>query len=240
LIFYKYCLTLAIKIFFMKAFVAISVLDSNQDLGEAINRLLKSSVLKDIFIIDVTINGIDKELMRFIKSYNRFGVYYLRVKNAKINHRRNERANMAIAESLLKFNSIKSDKYSTYSHIHQGMLFQTGEFQMFSSNAMLYHCISPVIESYNGIEVLRGMFDRYGFEVVDLKEGTIHFITGQLEDSFALNPKCFCLSRAYANKLKDFYYSNEDPVRFINTIAFNSTASIPKVDTNLFIHEHIY
>ncbi len=224
----------------MRAFIAISVLDSHHDLGEAINRLLKSPISKDIYIFDLTPNGLDKELKRFVKSYNDLRVFLFRIKRAGKVSSRNERANLGIAESLLKFNSIKSEKYSSYTHIYQGMLFENNDLQILTDSARVYHGLSPVIESYNGIEVLNAMFDRFGMEVYDLEGGSIHFITGQVEESYALNPKCFALSKAYANKLCNFTYSDQDPDRYLNTLVFNNTSFTPKVDTRLFVHEHLY
>ena len=125
-------------------------------------------------------------------------------------------------------------------HIYQGMMINNNDLKILTENAMLYHGLSPVIESYNGIEVLKGMFDRFAFEVCSLEGEAIHFITGKIEESFALNPKCFILSRAYANKLRSFTYSKKDPIKYLNTVIFNWTSLMPKVDTNTFVHEHLY
>jgi len=227
------------NIFFMRSFVAISVLDSNHDLGECINRLLKSTVQKDIYVYDLTMTGLDSELKRFIKSYNNYRVFLVRVKRASSCKNRNERLNLGMLTSLMAFN--RYDKYSSYIHITQGMMIDNKDLNILIDNSKLFHGLSPVIESYNGIEVLKAIYDRYGFEIISLEDGSIHFITGQIEESFALNPKCFALSRLYANKILKFTYSKEDPARYLNKLLIETNTGVTsKVDTNLFIHEHLY
>lgn len=224
----------------MRAFVAISVLDDNSDLGEAINRVIQSHIYSEIYIYDLTHNGLGKEMSRFIKSYNKFRVFSIRVKRAAKTKSRDERTNMGIAESLLLFNKMRSKNFESYIHINQGMIFEDGDLKTLSENSKIFHGVSPVIESYNGIEVLKGIFTRFDFEIVDLEGGSIHFITGKVEDSFALNPKCFALSAVCAHSLKNFTYSKDAPAVFLNSYIYKYSGKNPKVDTGLMVHEHLY
>ena len=224
----------------MRAFVAISVLDDNSDLVEAINRVIQSHVYTEIYVYDLTRKGLGSEMRRFIKSYNKFRVFSIRVKLAAKTESRDERTNMGIAESLLLFNKMKSKGFESYVHINQGMIFSDGDLKSMTENSKIYHGISPVIESCNGIEVLKAMFTRFDFEIMDLEGGSLHFITGKIEDSFALNPKCFALSTICAHSLRIFTYSKDTPAVYLNSYIYKYSGKNPKVDTSVMVHEHLY
>jgi hypothetical protein len=234
--------------FEMKNFIAISVTKGGgrelEELVEAINRILCTPLHKDIFIYDVSIEGVHKETEKLLRSYNRYGVFYKRQKKGKsfpdTPEGNNERINFSIAQSLLDFNMIKSNKYSVYIHLNQNMIFDGFDLQLLADNAQLYSALSPVIENVNGIEILSALFDRWGTEYFPLDELTTYHITGAVEESYTLNPKCFALSKRYANRLRDFTFSHRDPVSYLNELVYNHGGKMPKIDTQLFVHENLY
>ena len=120
------------------------------------------------------------------------------------------------------------------------MIFSGFDLQILVENAQLYNALSPVIESLDGIEILSALFDRWGAEYFPLDELTTHHITGAIEETYALNPKCFALSRRFAKKLCNFTYSDRDPVHYLNQLVYDNADKYPKVDTQIFVHENLY
>jgi hypothetical protein len=205
--------------------------------------LLQTPVQKDIFLFDITPDGFEGEFKGFVGSYSKHGVFVGRIKNKRFGNSKDDfdtKINIAITESILRFNTIKSNTYDAYVFLSPNMVFQTGDFHLLVENGKLFNAISPVIESYNGIEVLSAIFDRYGVEYLSSDNFSTHFITGAIEDTYALNPKCFALSTRYARRMKNFYKSSEDPVQYLNSLVYENSTILPKVDTRIFVHEHLY
>lgn len=234
--------------FEMKNFIAISVTNAGgrevEELTEAINRILCTPIHKDIFIYDVSIEGISKEMESILRAYSNYGVFYKRQKKCKTlpdtPEGNNQRMNYAIARSLLDFNQIKSGRYAVFVHLNQNMIFDGFDLQVLVDNAQLYSALSPVIENVNGIEILSALFDRWGTEFFPLDELTTYHITGAVEESYTLNPKCFALSKRYANRLRDFTHSGRDPISYLNDLVYNYGGKLPKIDTQIFVHENLY
>lgn len=225
----------------MKNFIAITVFDENEPgiLNQCINSLLLNPVQKDIFVFDCTRNGIHRELKNLISSYNSLSVFLIREKTAQNDMFNFKRINLGISASLMRFKH-GINKYASYTHIYQNMMFKNYELNTLIKNSQLYNSISPVIESRNGVELLTGNYDRYGVEFFPVGDSVLNFITGDVEDSYALNPKCFSLSNRYARLFRDFYYSDQDPIDYLNSFVYNYTGTKPKVDTNIFVHENLY
>jgi len=244
----------------MRTYIAIPVLKDDNYVADVINTLLGTcymertegnfaeTMYKSIFIYDVTENGINKELMNFIKSYSRFDVHYKREKVAK-NYPETSRLNIALGSALRHFNIFQrgkdplinaSDTFTSFVWMTQNISFENFDLQLFVNNAQIYHAISPVITSMKGLEVYSGIFHRFGIEFI-VPEDPTDYITGDIEDTYALNPKCFALSRHFAKKLKDFVITDEDPIDYLNSLVYdNHPDQYPRLDSNIFVHEHLY
>ena len=228
----------------MKTYIAITLFDGSDDMAgellDALNRILMSPLAKSVYIYDVSKNGAGKEIRSFVKAYNKYGVFMNRIKRAgKLEHE-NQRYNLGMAESLLHFNHIKSKTYDTFIHCSQNMLFSAHDLGLLVNNARLYHAVSPIIETTNGLEIWNAVFDRYGVTYSKGSESPSFFITGAIEESYTLNPKCFGMSNQYARKMKNFTISERDPVDYINGLLYGNTDQLPVLDTGLFVHENLY
>jgi len=228
----------------MRTFVAISLIDGSDsvadELTETVNRLLCSPVSADIFIYDLSVRGAGKDIKSLCKAYLKFNVYLIRSKACENREDINFRTNIGISQSLLRFNSIKSNKYSSYLHLNQNVYFDNFDLHLLINNVGMYNVISPVIETVTGAEIYKAFFDRFGVEYIPISQSVSHFITGEIEESFAVNPKCFALSRRYANYLKNFYYCDQKPIVYINDLISSYGTTTAKVDTNIFVHENLY
>lgn len=228
----------------MKTYIAVSLTNGHNNqidnLTDCLNRLICSPVKADIFVYNLTGKDLTNRIKSLLRAYTNFGVFTKTVKSCKGIEDIQKLTNIGISEALLGFNSIKSNKYSSFIHISQNMLFQNFDLQILANNSNLYHALSPVVNSFKGIEVLKACFDRYGVEYYSMDESTTHFITGEVEETFALNPKCFAMSKSYANKLRNFYYSADNSIHYLNDLITNFGNTTPKVDTNIFVHENLY
>jgi len=238
----------------MKTYIAIPVLSENNMVSEILNRILvstyteirpdefKENIDKSIFIFDVTKNGLSKQLRNLIKSYANYGVFYKREKSANKYFKPEIRTNIAIGSALRHFNSFDSKGlhgYTNFLWIGQNCYFDNFDLKMFVDQSSLYHAISPVIQSRNGLEVYKGIFDRFGIEYLILDD-PIDFISGSIEETYSLNPKCFALSKQFANKLKNFYIADVDPVKYLNSLIYDNSDLAPRLLSDIFIHEHLY
>jgi hypothetical protein len=244
----------------MKTYIAIPILSDNNNVAEILNKLVgslyteirpgeyKENCGKGIYIYDVTEKGINRELAKFIRSYSKYGVYYRREKVAKNYPDPTSRMNIALGSALRHFNSFGKanwplvdyrDTFSSFIWISQNVYFENFDLQLFADQAQIYHAISPVVCSVNGLEVYKGIFDRFGVEYLKLDD-PIDFITGQVEETYALNPKCFALSKHFARKLKDFVITDEDTIKYLNSLVYDH-ADIPgRLQSDVFVHEHLY
>lgn len=228
----------------MRTFVAISLIDGSDgvldELTETLNRLICSPVSADIFIYDLTVSGAGKNIKSLCKAYLKFNVYLVRSKRCSAQESVEFRTNMGISESLMRFNAIQSNKYGSFIHLNQFVYFDNFDLHLLVNNVGLYNVLSPVIETVTGAEIYKAFFDRFGVEYIPIAQSVSHFITGEIEESFAVNPKCFALSRRYANCLTQFYPSAEKPIAYINGLISSYGTTTPKVDTNIFVHENLY
>jgi hypothetical protein len=228
----------------MKTLVTISAYKGDRasaiEILELVNTLLCTPAPKDIAIYDLTRKGLHPDLKSFVRSYNKYGVFIVPVKRAKKTDDLNARINLGLAESLLAFNNVSSNKYDTYVHLYKNMSITSHDFLTLINNAQLYNAVSPVIDTVDGIEILSAVFDRWGVEYYPMEQSATHFVSGQVEDSFVLNPKCFAMSKRYAGRLRDFTYSHREPVDYLNDLIYRSSSKMPRVDTNIMVHENIY
>ena len=245
----------------MRTYIAIPVLKDDNKVADVINMLLGTCYMertegnfaetidKAIFIYDVTENGINKELLNFIKSYSKFNVHYKREKISKKYSDPTVRLNIALGTALRHFNIFQkeqdqlinsTDSFTTFLWMTQNISFENFDLQLFVENAQIYHAISPVVRTLKGLEIYSGIFHRFGIEFV-VPEDPTDYVTGEVEDTYALNPKCFALSRQFARKLKDFVITDEDPIDYLNSLVYdNHTDQYPRLDSNTFVHEHLY
>jgi hypothetical protein len=228
----------------MKTYIAITVLnggDSSADeLTDCINRLLCTPLSKQIVIYDLTQSGVGREIKALGRSYARYGVILKQIKRASKLKSLNERANFGVAQSLLDFNAVRSRTFDCFIHINQNMLFDNFDLQLLADNARFYSALSPVVESFKGLEIWDAVFDRFGVSYSKQTKAPTLFITGAVEESYTLNPKCFALSQRFASRLKNFTVSSREPVDYLNGLIYANTDSMPKLDTNLFVHENLY
>jgi hypothetical protein len=227
----------------MKTYISISLVngDNNyvEELTDVINRIICTPIQKNIIVYDLTEKGFGSGIKALARSYNRYGVIFKRIKRSD-GMKENERLNFGIAQSLLDFNCVKSKVFDNYVHINQNMQFNNFDLQLLVDNAKFYSALSPVVESINGLEVWGAIFDRYGVEYSKQSSEPSLFITGAVEESYTLNPKCFALSQRYASRLKNFTVSDREPVAYLNSLVYENTNELPKLDTNIFVHENLY
>lgn len=229
----------------MKTYIAITLLDGSDsradELTEAINRILLSPLPRVIHVHDLSRAGAGKEIKSLMREYNKYGVFYHRVKMAgKSLESENQRANYGMANMLLHFNQIKSKMFDTLVHITQNMIFSAHDLNLLVNNARLYNAVSPIVENVQGLEIWDAVFDRYGVTYSTKSSAPSFFISGDIQDSFTLNPKCFGLSNRYAKRLKNFTISDREPVSYLNELVYSNTNELPKIDTGLFVHENLY
>lgn len=225
----------------MKTFLAISVINDPTNLDQTINSILTSNFSGKIIVFDATINGIGKEYVKFTRFYSKYGVFYERIKKAR-KLEENERINLSIASAVLRFNMFKETNFSNFAFIDSSIVFGDKNIDLNSlfEKSLIYHSLSPVLESINGTNALYGIFDRFGISYGEYKESTQYILTGKVEESYALNPKCFFMSKINANKLTRFTESDRDPVDYLNDLLYTQTNHVPKLDTSIFIHENLY
>jgi hypothetical protein len=228
----------------METYIAITITDGadgkSDELLDTLNRLIMSPLPKSIMIYDLSKLGVCKEMRSIFNEYRKYGVLYNRIKLASSRKTEQERFNLGIAESLLHFNHIKSKKFDTYVHISQNMIFGAHDLALLVNNSRLYNAVSPIVESTNGLEMWNAIFDRFGVTFSKSSQAPSFFVTGQIEDSYTLNPKCFGLSNRYAKRLKNFTLSDREPVEYLNGLIYDNTDELPKIDTSLFVHENLY
>jgi len=228
----------------MKTYIAISLINGDNDcsdeLTDVINRILCTPIQKTIAVYDLSKNGIGSDIKALLRSYARYGVIFKSIKRASKFNTDNERMNFGIAQSLLDFNSVRSKTFDTFVHINQNMQFGDFDLQLLVGNARFYSAVSPIVESVKGLEVWSAMFDRYGVSFSTQSNSPSYFITGAVEESYTLNPKCFALSQRYASRIKNFTVSEREPVEYLNGLIYNNTNEMPKLDTNVFVHENLY
>lgn len=226
----------------MKTYIVIPVTDGSDsrvlELNEVLNRIICTPVKKSINIYDLTDNGIGGEMKALLRSYARFGVAVHRVKRNL--ETINEKKNFGVTQSLIHFNIIHSKTYDTYVHIDQNVMFSAFDLQLLIDNARLFNAISPVVESVNGLEIWDAVFDRYGVTYPQKDNKPSFFVNGQIEESFALNPKCFALSARCAHRLKNFRVSDRNCVEWLNGQVYENANELPKIDNSLFVHENLY
>jgi len=234
----------SVKLFLMKTYIAITITDGSNERAEelllGLNRLIMSPVKKIINVYDVSLKGVGNSIKRDLRSYEKYGVIYHRIKRGNNIFNENKRFNLGVAESLLHFNSIHSKIFDTYVHCAQNMTFSAHDLSLLVNNVRLYNAVSPVIESINGLEMWSAMFDRYGVTYSKSSSAPSFYITGAIEESYMLNPKCFGFSNRYAQKLKNFTISEREPVDYLNDLIFNNTDKLPVIDTGIFVHENLY
>lgn len=239
----------------MKTYIALPILNDNNNIAKILNDLVESlyteirpeeykeNIGKTIFMYDVTPKGINKPLRNMIKSYSEYGVFYRREKIAGRYPDPTSRMNIALGSAIRHFNSfdkdISSGQFSTFLWISQNISFENFDLQLFVDHAKIYHALSPVIHSLNGLEVYKGIFDRFGVEYLKMDD-PIDFITGQVEETFALNPKCFALSKQYARKLRNFVITNEETINYLNSLVYDHTDRPGMLQSDVFVHEHLY
>lgn len=243
----------------MKTYIAIPVLSENNTVSEILNKIVlslyteireneyKENMDKTIFIFDVTKNGISKRLKNLIRSYSAYNVFYKREKLAKKYFSKDLRMNLAIGSALRHFNTFDKDKmeisnqksYSNFLWISENCYFENFDLQLFVDQSSIYHAISPVISSRNGLEVYKGIFDRFGVEYLMLDD-PIDFITGEIEQTYSLNPKCFALSHNIAHKLKIHKVVDMNPVEYLNNLVYENSSIQPRLKSDIFVHEHLY
>jgi hypothetical protein len=193
---------------------------------------------KSIYVFDATTNGVDSETKSFLKSYNKFGVFLNRIKPAKKLKTRNRQYNRAIAESLLLF-KMKSG-YNVYVNVDPNLVFKGHSLQILCGNAALFHSVSPVITNRKGLEVMNGIADRFGYNSYSIDSQTLSFVNGQIEETFSINHKCFALSNQAARRIQYVWESDDTPTDYVNALLFEFSSKIPRVDTNVFVHEELY
>jgi hypothetical protein len=222
----------------MNTFIGLIVTHNTEIVAESINKLLQSPVKSTIFVYDATPKGMHTELQRFIKSYNRYGVFLKKINTPDKYSTQNGRYNLAVGEALRLF-QMSGKRFDKILVLDQAIQFSNFDLQIFADNVLLYNSISPVVESINGIEIVDAVFDRYGTEYYIPDDATL-FITGKVEESCALNPKVFGLSKRYAMKLKDFTYSNRESSEYVNELLYSWTPKKPYLDSRTMVHEQIY
>ena len=223
----------------MKTYIAITVCDKTYNyIDNCLNGLLLAALHKEIHIFDATENGLPKEVLNFCKLYNRFGVFVHRVKAAKGLKTYNSRKNRAILDSIHNYKA--KTGFIAYIHINPNILFPDQSLQILSDNSQLYSCLSPIISNINGIEVIDGIASRYDFDIYDKGVSSVIYITGQIEESFAINHKCFALSDRYIKKTGRLWQSSVDPNDYINAVFIEYGIKMPSIDTYTFVHEELY
>jgi hypothetical protein len=223
----------------MKTFIAITFTDNTYDLLDAcINSLLMSPLKKEIHVFDATVEGTGSDVKAFFRSYANYGVFLHRVKAAKNLRSNNLCKNRAMLDSIHLYKH--KSGFDAYIHINPNMFFKGHALQILSDYAQLYSCISPVVENHSGIEIVDGIADRRGFNLFAKTLDSISYITGQIEESFAINYKCFALSDRYIKRIGPMPQSNQEPCDFINSVLLEYGNVMPKVNTNMFVHENLY
>lgn len=223
----------------MKTFVAITFTDNTYDvLDSCVNSLLMSPVRKEIHVFDATKDGVENDVKSFFRSYSKFKVFLHRVKPARNLPDDNSRKNAAILASIHQFKA--KSGFSTFIHVNPNLFFKGHGLQILSDQAEVYSCVSPIVENKLGIEIMDGVADRFGFNVYTQGLESLSFATGQIEESFAINHKCFALSKRYVDRIGKLWQSLVPPNDYVNAILIEYGNIMPKVDTNSFIHENLY
>lgn len=223
----------------MKPFIAITFTDDTYGVMDScINSLIQSGVKKDIYVFDATKHGVSGEIKSFFRAYNKYKVFLIRVKAAKNIDTPNGRINRAILEAIFTFKS--KANYSNFIHVSPNIFFRGHDLQILNDNAGIYHCLSPVIENSLRLEIRDGISDRYGYNSFSKDLSMLSYITGQVEETFAINYKCFALSRSYTNKIGKMWECYDHPNDFVSSVLFEYGKILPKVDTNTFVHENLY
>lgn len=197
-----------------------------------------SPLAKEIHVFDATKDGVPSPVKAFFRSYSKFKVHLHRVKAAKNLPDNLARKNRAILDSILLYKA-KSGSLA-YVHINPNIFFKGHALQILSDNAQLYSCVSPVIENIKGLEVLDGVADRWGFNIYDKGAECLSLVTGQVEETFAINHKCFAISDRYIRKIGKIWQSQQETNKYINSILVEYGNMMPRVDTNVFVHEELY
>ena len=130
--------------------------------------------------------------------------------------------------------------FVSYIHINPNIIFPGQSLQILSDNAQLYNCVSPVIENLHGLEVLDGIASRFDFDIYSKEVASVGFISGKIEETFAINHKCFALSDRYIRKTGKLWQSSVEPNDYISSIFVEYGGTMPKVDTYSFVHEELY
>ena len=201
----------------MKTLIAITFTDRTYDhLDSCVNSLLMSPLKKEIHVFDATKDGVNNDVKSFFRAYSKFKVFLHRVKPAKNLPNDIARKNRAILDSIHLYKA--KSGFLSYIHINPNLFFKGHSLQILSDNAQLYSCVSPVIENKKGMEIKDGIADRWGFSVFDKGNLDFSYTTGQIEESFAVNHKCFCISDRYIRKLGRLWQSQQETDLYINSI----------------------
>jgi hypothetical protein len=223
----------------MKAFIAITFTDNEYDfLDLCVNNILMSPVTKEVHVFDATTSGVENDVKAFFRSYNKFKVFLHRVKAAKNLKGYNACKNRALLESIHLYKAKRG--FHSYVHINPNLFFKGHSLQILIDQSQLYSCVSPVIVANNEIQVVDGIADRWGFNIFNKALDSISFITGQVEESFAINHKCFGLSNRYIRRIDKLWQSDQEPNDYINQVLYEYGHLLPKVDTNTFVYENLY
>ena len=223
----------------MKTYISLLCNHSlEEQIAVSVNNILQQPISKNVFVYDLTREGFSKDLQKFLRGYSKYGVFVLRPSASRKVPDQVVRYNIGIGESIRNFIGRKS-QFDKFVCMDPCIEFQNFDLQLFAEQVDLYNALSPIIESLLGVEYFQTHLDRWGREDY-LPDDPSLYITGNIEETFSLNPKCFGFSRRFAERLRDFEVTSEPSLDYLNYLVNHSGYQMPKIDTSMFVHENLY